>query len=673
MAKRFRVRTTIFSRSGLAGAALGLVLASQFGEGIAAAEPSPASRQVSARKLQADGAPGIGSTAHAPRKTPGWCSIAAIRRSLPDGVQIANISNLADPSIGPSGSKIKTIGGVAEIPADTLAAGAPTYCFVSGKMVSDRETGKTVHFTAALPPPDRWNGRFLFAGCGGHCGEIYPPRVGALRKGYAIWSTDDGHIAQPQAAERLWRVADASYAIKKPGVPDLEALNDYYYRAVHVVTAGGKELTQRFYGADGIDFSYYEGCSDGGREGLVSISRFPDDFDGAVVGAPFFDMPANLVMASIGVQAQLRTPDAMLTSSHFALADRLITAKCDAVDGMKDGIVADPASCNFDPYKDVPLCSPTGSDGKVCFSRDQVDTLSILFSAATDEEGQIVYPAFSIAHISAENPDLRRDLLGDFLAPVSPPLDPVAPDPWRDNPADQPIAWYLAFQSLANLGYQGASDFAVAKSMGITFVDSPINGVRGMHAVIPAATAQQLRRQMKAGSPDPAEALPFLSKGGKLLLYHGYSDGNLTPYRTIQYYNELSRQGGGIEQTGKSARLFMVPGMSHCVGGPGPSLFGQPFAPYQPGIPEDPEHDALASLEQWVERKVVPQRLTATGVVIDPDNNPSIITSALCPFPSVARYDGSGDRKLASNWSCSKPKNALGTAGLRSGMSAGLR
>jgi hypothetical protein len=601
------------------------------------------------------------------------CTAAALKAAAPAGMTIQDVPNVVSGHVGSAAAQFKTTDGVVYIAPDTLAAGAPEYCYVTGTVVTNPKSGKTANFAAALPGKAHWNGRFMFQGCGGNCGVINPPTVSTLRKGYPVWQTDDGHVAKPSPEPtRLWRASDTSWAITEPGKRDEDAMTDFYHRAVHEVTEAGKKFTLAHYGADRLKYSYYQGCSDGGREGMVALSRYPQDFDGTIVGAPYFDIANEIVTTLVGVHAQLRSPGAAIPMELFRVADRVVTAQCDAVDGVTDGLIHDPGQCAFDPNRDLPRCSKQGGAAAECFSDEQIDSLSIMFSGVTDPAGKVIYPGFSISNLyDLESSAMRVNLLSQWLAFPAPPASLEGPNPWSHDPVAQPLGWYWVNQTIANFVYDGRSDFNALKTPGITFTRDKTDR---MHAVIPHKTVALLNEKVSDGSavvPDAAAA--YLKQGRKLIMYHGYSDGDITPYRTIQYYRELAGQHGGYAALKRNARLFMVPGLAHCRGGPGPNAFGQPSLNAPTKV--DSQHDLLMALEHWVEQDRAPERLIASKFERDDVTKPIVRTLPLCPFPAMAKYTGAGDINDAANWSCPADDRRLelrGPAGERSGLYAPL-
>ncbi len=292
-------------------------------------------------------------------------------------------------TIGPINDGPSLPGGVQDVAASGTT---PEYCAVTGSVVTNPATGKTANFLLELPA--NWNGKFLFSGCGGNCGAISTPPAEALQHGYAAAATDDGHTADAEGA------FDGSWAVTAPGVPNADALADFYYRAVHTVTVAGKQLATNFYGqvtgaAQTLSRSYYTGCSDGGREGMVEVDRYPDDFDGVIAGDPFFDVRGQNIAGLEVTLAQLRSPAAVVTPALLSAVDQVVQAQCDAADGVQDGLIQNPGACHFNPQTDLPRC-PGNTPGTGCFTQDQIDSVSAFISATTDPSGREIHPGYPV-------------------------------------------------------------------------------------------------------------------------------------------------------------------------------------------------------------------------------------------------------------------------------------
>ncbi|WP_333605796.1 tannase/feruloyl esterase family alpha/beta hydrolase [Novosphingobium sp.] len=563
------------------------------------------------------------------------CSKLALQALAPAELKIQDIPNLA-----PSPDIPRTQDGVVHVAAGSASKDAPEYCFITGSIMTNAKTGKTANFAAILPAAAKWNKKFLFQGCGYNCGFVVPESFGEVKRGYAVWATDDGHLTSSTPTERISPAVDASWATVAPGKPNEDAVEDFYQRAVRETARVGKEFTQKFYRSNQITRAYMIGCSDGGRESMVALTNYPQMFDGIVAGAPFFDMSEEMFVTYVSTLAQLRAPGAAISSSLFDVLDRAVRAHCDKADGVADGVIQAPEKCDFDPYAHLLRCKP-GAVSQDCFTGDQIDTVSVMFSAIVNPRGDVVYPGYSFT-------DAQRNVqmwVGFHGAPT----DPGGSDPWAKNPADQPLGWYWAKGSIRYLVYQDAPGFDIMKSPGVTFRRTQDGRLQ---AVIPQETADLAARMTKRGSgATPSTAAGYLKEGRKLIMYHGYSDGLITPFRTVQYYRELASQNGGYAKLQNSALLFMVPGMDHCYLGTGPNSFGQ-LRDMRSTHPFDAEHDLLAALERWVEQGVKPTHFIATKYKDDEESQPVLRTMPLCPYPAVAKYSGKGDVNDARNWSC---------------------
>lgn len=555
------------------------------------------------------------------------CTVEAAQAAAPPGVKIGPINDL-NPRLPPVPS------GALLVPA---SGSTPAYCLVTGSVMTNPSTGKTANFGLALPL--NWNNKFMFSGCGGLCGVVfqttpddargggYPPD--ALAKGYAIAATDDGHASAP-----VGFVFDGSWAIKAPGVADEDAVTDFFYRAVHAVTTAGKQFVQKWY-AGALARSYYVGCSDGGREGMVEVTRYPDDFDGYIAGDPFFDVPGE-ILAGRTSRALLDAPDSYIPPALLTLIDKAVYANCDAADGVKDNLIQNPGKCSFDPQS--LLCK----NGQIadCLTQDQVNTLSAWISAAKDEQGRVVSYGFAVSDIY--NSSAPGNSVFAWAEATGAPQDINATEPWGAMVFKQPPAWMFYDQCFKYLVYLDPN------------FDNNHKSAVDRQGVVGNAAMTQLEARTQAGrADDPTKLGPFITSGRKLILYHGYSDGFITPFRTVRFYQNWARLAGGYDVLKKNARLFMVPGMYHCAKGPGPNFF-----------------DALGALERWVEKGVAPEGIVATKYTDDDPTQAALRTMPLCSFPQQAHYTGSGDVNNAANWACTANQDLLqiGPSGARAGL-----
>ncbi|HTZ71082.1 MAG TPA: tannase/feruloyl esterase family alpha/beta hydrolase [Acetobacteraceae bacterium] len=484
--------------------------------------------------------------------------------------------------------------------------------------------------------PQAWNGKYLQLGCSGHCGQFavsnpampfvtittqgYPGEI--ITKGYAAFATDEGHVG----------FAGGTWAIKGPGKVDEDAITDLYYRADKVLAKLGKAFTLAFYGhatkaPQKIARSYFSGCSGGGRDAFVAASYFPQEFDGIIGGSAYTESAA-FQMAGVPL-ATLRSKDADVSAALISRIDPIVKAQCDKLDGVADGLIQNPAACNFRPERDLPRC-----DGKMpsdqCFTQAQIETVSTLLTAITDEDGRIVQPGYSVSdvkHTAFEMPTRPKDL--------------SAPDPWPDSDNGMPNNgyWPLANALIKVFVHKNDPEF-YTRSL-FTFKSGGPGAVTDYHIVVPKAEVAQVMAQTRLGNGHfPENAAKLIELNRKFLIWENLSDQILTPYMAINYYKKLAKLQGGYEKLQKNVRLFGIPDSAHCsMSGVGPDDF-----------------DALAAMEDWVEKDKAPEALLAT--LYNPNtpmlraNAEPLWTMKLCKFPEMAHYSGHGDTKDAANWSC---------------------
>ncbi len=348
-------------------------------------------------------------------------------------------------------------------------------------------------------PADGWNGKLEVVGNGGWAGVISTPAMAsALRDGYATASTDTGH-----------KGGSGAFAVHR------EALVDFAYRSMHELTVAAKTMVTAFYQRP-ARLSYYNGCSTGGRQGMMEAQRYPDDFDAIVAGAPVYNQ-IYLNTSQVALQTQmLRDPALLVPPAKVALLSQAVLKACDALDGVKDGIVSNPTKCAFDPA--ALLC--TNADGADCLTPKQVDSVKRAYAPVKTTSGEVVYPG----HAYGFEKGWR---IPDSGAPINPLF------------ADMPR--FVAHQD--------------AKWDVMTFdLDADL------------AAAVKNAGYIEASDPNLSK---FKSRGGKLLFYHGWADPGPAPANTIAYYDAVVKALGGGKQD-DWMRLFLLPGVGHCGGGVGP-------------------------------------------------------------------------------------------------------
>jgi feruloyl esterase len=464
------------------------------------------------------------------------------------------------------------------------AGGLPAYCRVEAVLRPSADSHIQVQVWL---PVEGWNGKFQGVGNGGFAGSISADELAkALKGGYASASTDTGHQGGG---------IDAGWALGH-----WEKVVDFGHRAIHEMTVFGKATTASFYGTP-PKRSYFSSCSNGGRQALMEAQRYPADYDGIVAGAPANDWTGLMLNAVTLMQAT--TGDSYIPAGKLAAIQGASLSACDAKDGWKDGIAGDPSSCLPD-FKAL-LCR--GADEPGCLTEPQARALRKAYDGTRTEKGRLVFPGYSPGGEAEE---------GGW-------------GPWITGPRpEQSLMFAFGTSFYKNIVFQDAKwDY------------------RGF------SLEKDGRKSEKAGqvlNATQVDLTAFRSRGGKLILYHGWSDAAIPARRTVQYYEDVRKTMGAFETEG-FLRLYMAPGVQHCGGGSGPNAFGQVGAAQGP-----PTHDLGAALERWVEQDAAPKEIIATRY--EKGTSGKVLrTRPLCPYPQQARYKGSGSPDEAANWRCAAP------------------
>jgi hypothetical protein len=481
----------------------------------------------------------------------------------------------------------------------------PAFCRVAGviKPTSDSD----IKFEVWMPATG-WNGRFVDLGNGGFAGVIgYRAMAPKIQQGFATASTDDGHTAIATQGALPY----PTWAINHP-----EKVKDFGYRAVEETAKASKGVIQAFYGKPSRR-SYFVGCSDGGREALMEAQRYPDEFDGIISGAPanfWTHLFAGFVWDE---QALLDDPASQIPVSKLAFLQSESLAACDALDGIKDGLIEDPRRCNLDLKK----LQCKDADGPNCLTAPQIEAARKIYAGPRNPRtGEQIFPGF------APGAEATGGWTGWIVA---------------KEPADG-IQFFFGNGFFEDMVFEDPKwNFRTLNfDSDITLTDSKLGSI--------------------LNSTDP-DLTPFRAHGGKLIQFHGWADPAVPPLGSINYYqtvvaaigSKLPHKENALQETQSFYRLFMAPGMGHCNGGPGPNSFGKVVG--GPGIPGSPQNDIVSSLEDWVEHGVPPDEIIATKYV---DDNPSKgikLTRPLCPYPEEAKWTGKGSTDDASNFVCRAP------------------
>jgi hypothetical protein len=447
-------------------------------------------------------------------------------------------------------------------------------------------------------PLDHWNGRLQGIGNGGFAGSIDTMSLAlALGKGYAAAATDTGH----ESSDR-----DGSWALGH-----VEKIRDYGYRAIHETAVLSKLLIEAVYGKPAVH-SYFVSGSNGGREGLMEAQRFPEDYDGIVAGCPALD-PTDTIPNWAWTQQKLDVQGAYIPASKLDAIAAAVTRSCDAQDGVRDSVLEDPRTCHFDPA--VLACN--GADSDSCLTGPQVQALRQIYSGPPQSDG--TGPSWGFQP-------------GGELGGMG----------WKD--------WLTGSRPHRSVQYHYALEF-----YRYMVYDNPRWSLDQFEFVRDRDAMK--RRLGPILDATDADLTAFRARGGKLILFHGWNDPALPAGMTLDYYRRVQERMGR-EQSSDFVRLYMVPGMQHCFGGPGPNAFGQ----IPPGGGANPRHNIGAALEHWVETGKPPSEIIATKyendlkALIAADPGQPLRTRPLCAYPEVARWSGKGSTDIAENFACVTPE-----------------
>jgi len=439
----------------------------------------------------------------------------------------------------------------------------PAFCRVTATAAPTPDSA--IKFEVWLPV-EGWNGKFVAVGNGGFSGLIfYSDMADPLRRGYAVAGSDTGHEGGP---------ADAGFAVGHP-----EKLVDFAWRAVHETTVQSKAIVTALYSRPPRR-AYWVGCSTGGRQGLKSAQRFPEDFDGISAGAPANNW-VPLMAYGAKVQQLVTHPKAGLAPPQLTLLKEAAIKACDARDGVTDRVVEDPRSCAFDPG----TIACTAGTSSSCLTPSQVVTARSIYAGVVNQRtGEKIFPGPAPG--------------GEPVwAAYAPGAFPIAANYWRDQVTGDP-SWT---PSKLDLDKDLARARSLDKTVDVTATDPNLSA--------------------------------FVGRRGKLLLWHGWTDGLIPAQNTIDYYESV-RTKTGAEQVKDSVRLFMAPGVDHCSGGEGTFTI-----------------DVLGALDTWVESGKAPEQIIASRPLAGGVTR----TRPLCSYPQVARYRGQGSTDEASNFACESP------------------
>lgn len=470
---------------------------------------------------------------------------------------------------------------IIKLVAETIPAegNTPNFCKVRGML--DPEIAFEVNL------PEKWNGRFYMIGNGGHAGQALddpmqvPQIKEAIGKGFAIALTNTGHDSQKEPG--------ASFVMSNP-----QKATDYAYRAVHLTAVTAKAITSDYYQKP-IKYSYWNSCSNGGRQGLIEAQRYPADFDGIIANAPWLDQTGFTIGAMWNQKA---LSEVSVTAEKMALVAGRVMAKCDDIDGLKDSLIDDPRKCDFDPAKDVPACKE-GTDNADCLTAAQADAIAKVYRGPMSN-GKNIFPGFM--------PGSEAIMPGMF--------------------GGQTQSGWMGLIVSTQPGFP-AADFGLAQDTMRYLVHTPPMPDYDCSTFDFDKDINMLDEWSKLADAKNPDLSMFRKRGGKLLMTYGWSDPVLQPMMGVNYYEEALEVNG--PDTPDFFRLFMIPGMSHCSGGECPNQI-----------------DPVTSIIDWVEKGNAPEKIIAEQV----KDGKVIRTRPLCPYPEVAHYKGTGSIDDAANFEC---------------------
>ncbi|HTQ35885.1 MAG TPA: tannase/feruloyl esterase family alpha/beta hydrolase [Steroidobacteraceae bacterium] len=493
----------------------------------------------------------------------------------------------------------------------TGKAGNVTYCLVKVLVP------KAINIWVGLPMGGAWNGRWQSEGGGVYAGAANVPA--SLRDGYAAATTDTGHSTN---------ALSGAFGMLEPGKPNVELQTDFATRSEHMMAVIGKQLVKQFYGVN-AKYSYWNGCSTGGRQGLRMAQDHPGDYDGILAGAPAIHwdrFQAAMLWYPVVAQRDNGGPvgggDRNAMSGKYRLATDHAVAACDMLDGVKDGLLTDPRKCHYSAAADATITrsSCTASDASCLTPTEATAIDDMWLGPVTCAKGEKVCKAPDVASRDLGGKGAKRMWYGiprgadlGSLAGAAP--FPVVPEQSR---------YWVYFDPTWDWKSVNADNF-------LQYFKDNVTKVGPM---------------MATDNPDLSA---FRKRGGKLVIWHGWADQLIDAMGSVDYYQRVVDRMGGLKKTQEFARLFMAPGVGHCGGGNGPA----------------PQHQ-FDAVVNWVEKGIAPDTITAARVAAPaggfgfgalPGGAPpaSPMTRPLCPYPAEARWNGKGPTDDAASFSCAAP------------------
>jgi len=443
------------------------------------------------------------------------------------------------------------------------------YCKVIGTM------GKEINFELLLP--NHWNNRFVMGGGGGFVGNVQNVARWKVKEGYATSGTDTGHKGHGLTADWAYH--------------NMERQVNFGHLAVHRTAVVSKAIINQYY-CSFPEYSYFIGCSRGGGQAMMEAQRYPEDFNGIVSGAPAFDWPGTAAEFIQNIQNIYPDPnnleEPIISRANLQLLQTIVLEQCDAIDGLKDQILNDPRDCNID-FDSFPICN-TNSARDECFTQVQIKAIKSVYDGIINE-GKMIYPGFPFG---GEN-----EPGGWFEWIVGPNQSTMQLNfPSLQFGFGTEMLKYLVFQD---------PDFDYSSYDFSNYLD----------------VTQYASSYLNATSTDYSG---LKNRKGKMIIYHGWNDPALSALSTIEHYDNAKNADKEIEDY---IRLYLLPGVLHCGGGPGPH-----------------EVDWLELVREWVENDKAPERVILSKSV----DGKKIMTRPVFPYPQKAVYDGKGNPNKESNF-----------------------
>jgi hypothetical protein len=489
---------------------------------------------------------------------------------------------------------------------ETGTAGNVSYCLVKVLVP------QAINIWVGLPMGGAWNGRWQSVGGGVYAGSVAPPNQ-AVAAGYAAATTDTGHAGRAPPGNAFAAALDGSFGMLEPGKPNTELQIDFAYRSLHLMAVIGKQLVDAFYG-QAPTYSYWNGCSTGGRQGLRMAQDYPDDYDGILAGAPAIHwdrFQAAMLWNTIAQVEENVGPIGggareALTAKEKLATDKAVAA-CDALDGVSDGVLTDPRICEYSAAADRAITTSecTASDA-TCLTPGEAAAIDKMWQgpvacSRADSEGTC-----RVSDVAARDLDKRGNKR----------------------------LWYGQPRGTDLTALGGAMPFPVAieQTRYWVYFDPAWDWTHLDYATFPAFFKDTVDKVGPIMASDNPNLSAFRDSGGKLVLWHGWVDQLINAQGTIDYYDRVAREQGGYERTQEFARFFLAPGVMHCAGGNGP----QPQGLFQ-------------AVVDWVEQDRVPDRVLASKPI-----EGGTQSRPLCPYPTQARWTGEGSSDDAANFVCAE-------------------